>query len=332
MSEVSGKPSGCKCRGCLTSGTKRASRQQNAPWDAELRDKQWAALSAGKAEGSGLHWSADYHGDCESPIRRTVTSVGPLYRSIAYNVRCRKCRPCKNAKRAYWALAASHVTKVTMTEGRRTWFGTLTATPEAHEAMLKAAIVRTGPDVAWEDAGCEARFLALRREFLIEVQKYWKRLRKEGAEFAYVFVVERHKSGWPHGHFLLHEKGDPIRKRTLQAQWRLGFSNVSIVGGKSKHAAAPERAAWYVAKYLSKSECNGSRVVSSAGYRPERSMDRGFTKPPKGRASKAGVEQSTPHESGGALTSKADPESANAAWSASDAQLVRDETHGKEDV
>lgn len=309
MSEGPRSPSGCQCRGCSTPGTRRSSRQQNPPWDDQLREKQWEAIAADKAAGSGLHWQADYHGDCTSPVRRTVTSIGPLYRSIAYNVRCRRCRRCKNAKRAYWALAASHVTRVNMQEGRRTWFGTLTASPEAHEAMLRAAIVRTGPDVAWEDIDCESRFLALRREFLAEVQKYWKRLRKEGADFRYFFVVERHKSGWPHGHFLLHEEGDPIRKKTLQAKWKLGFSNVSIVGGRSKRAAAPGRAAWYVAKYISKSECNGSRVVVSAGYRPERSMDRGFTKPPKGKADEVGVKQSTPHESGGALTTQADPES-----------------------
>ena len=253
---------------------------------------------AGKATGAAPDIGAEYHGDCKDPLRVTVTSVGPGYRSIHYSVRCRKCRPCKNAKRAYWAIAASHVTKANMAEGRRTWFGTLTASPDAQEALLKAAIVRAGPDVDWTNPECETRFLALRREFLAEVQKYWKRLRKEGHKFRYFFVVERHKSGNPHGHFLLHEEGDPIRKRELQAQWRLGFSNVSIVGGRSKHAAAPERAAWYVAKYISKSESNGSRVVASAGYRPERSIDRGFTKPPKCKVHKVNVPQSHPTEVG----------------------------------
>ena len=309
MSEEPGFRSGCRCPGCSSQGIKRRSRQQNPPWDDQLRESQWAAIEAGKASGKGFHWKADYHGDCTDPMSVTVTSAGPAYRSVQYSVRCRKCRRCRNAKRAYWAIAASHVTIATMTEGRRTWFGTLTASPEAHEAMLKAAIVANGPDVAWDDINCETRFLALRAQFLAEVQKYWKRLRKEGAEFRYFLAVERHKSGWPHGHFLLHEKGDPIRKRTLQAQWKLGFSNVSIVGGRSKRAAAPERAAWYVAKYISKSECNGSRVVASAGYRPKRSIDRGFTKPPWCKVDEVDVKQSHPHESGGALTTQADPES-----------------------
>ena len=308
MSERSGILSGCHCPGCSARAGRRASIR-TPPWDDQLRDKQWEAIEAGKASGSGLHWQADYHGDCLRPVKITVSGAGPQYRTMHYSVRCRACRPCKNAKRAYWAIAASHVTQETMTEGRRTWFGTLTASPDAQEAMLAAAIRRVGPDVAWEDVNCESRFLALRAEFLAEVQKYWKRLRKEGADFRYFFVVERHKSGLPHGHFLLHEKGDPIRKRLLQAKWTLGFSNVSIVGGRSKRAAAPERAAWYVAKYLAKSDCTGSRVVSSAGYRPRRSLDRGSTKPPKGKASKGGVKQSTPHESGGALTTQADPES-----------------------
>ena len=271
--------SGCQCRGCLASGTRRRSRQQNPPWDGQLREQQWTAIVAGKATGTVPHIGAEYHGDCKDPRRVHVTAIGAK-RSIHYTVRCRACQPCRNAKRAYWACAASHVTKVTMQEGRRTWFGTLTASPEAHEAMLAAAIVAGDPDTDWSNPNCETRFLALRAQFLAEVQKYWKRLRKEGAEFRYFFVVERHKSGWPHGHFLLHEKGDPIRKRTLQAQWKLGFSNVSIVGGRSKRAAAPGRAAWYVAKYISKSDCNGSRVVASAGYRPSRSLDRDSHIPP----------------------------------------------------
>ena len=67
-------------------------------------------------------------------------------------------------------------------------------------------------------------------------------------------------------HFLLHEAGSPIAKAVLQAQWPLGFSKPKLVGGRSRDAAQPDKAAWYVVKYLSKS--TQSRQIASKGYKP----------------------------------------------------------------
>ena len=154
--------------------------------------------------------------------------------------------------------------------GRRTWFGTLTLSPTSQALLVQRALDRSraepdGPQPDWDNPQCDTRFAMVRDEFLVEVQRYWKRLRKAGHVFKYFLVFERHKSGLPHAHFLLHEQGEKITKRALQGQWPFGFTNVSIVGGRSKNAAAPERAAWYVAKYLSKSY--QSRQVASLGYR-----------------------------------------------------------------
>lgn len=99
---------------------------------------------------------------------------------------------------------------------------------------------------------------------------FWKRLRKAGLSFRYFAVVERHKSGQPHLHFVLHESDDKILKRILQAYWPWGHSNVSIVGGNAKNAAAPDKAAWYVVKYLSKSY--QARQWVSLGYGKEEAV------------------------------------------------------------
>jgi hypothetical protein len=152
----------------------------------------------------------------------------------------------------------------------RTWFGTLTLSAEWQQELLdRARGASLNPHAEWwEEPHCDARFNAVRVELLAEVKRFWKRLRKAGHVFKYILVFERHQSGLPHCHFLLHEQGEPIPKRAIQAQWPFGHSNISIVGGKSARAAAPEKAAWYVVKYLTKSE--QSRVIASLGYKPSK--------------------------------------------------------------
>jgi len=176
-----------------------------------------------------------------------------------------------------------HMAKVTTEQGRRTWFGTLTLTSEAQELFLeKARMASLDPNADfWDDPLCDERFRLVRKQLVGEVQRYWKRLRKTGAEFKYFLVFERHEGkrggsgkhlGLPHMHFLLHELGDPIRKQVLQKLWPHGFSNVKLVGNpRSKRSIPAGQAAFYVAKYLSKSF--QSRQIASAGYRPNKMDD-----------------------------------------------------------
>ena len=165
---------------------------------------------------------------------------------------------------AYWALASVQQTRQAL---GRTWFGTLTLSPDAQEHFLLAARMASRDPLAtyWWEETCDARFKAVTDLVYREVQKMWKRLRKQGCRFSYVVVFERHKSGLPHMHFLLHEQGEPILKRTIQQEWTLGFSQLKLVG--AKRGQSPEAACWYVAKYLSKSML--ARVRASTGYRPE---------------------------------------------------------------
>lgn len=131
--------------------------------------------------------------------------------------------------------------------------------------MLAARVASRDPLAPyWWDENCDARFRAVTDQVYREVQKMWKRLRKAGASFTYITVFERHKSGLPHVHFLLHEQGEPVLKRTIQQQWPHGFSSVKLVS--SKRGKSLEAACWYVAKYLSKSML--ARVRASQRYRP----------------------------------------------------------------
>lgn len=133
----------------------------------------------------------------------------------------------------------------------RTWFSTWTLRPEDHYAALVAGVARVGGDDEFY-----ARHVQISEGLLTP---YLKRVRKEsGAVIRYILVAERHKSGLPHYHGLIHEVGLPVRKRTLVDQWRSGFSSHKLVKDENLRVAA------YVAKYLSKS--NEARVRASIGY------------------------------------------------------------------
>ena len=94
-----------------------------------------------------------------------------------------------------------------------------------------------------------------------ELTKFLKRVRKESAAMLrYCLVAEAHKSGLPHYHLVVHETGgEPVRHKTLQGQWKLGYSNWKLVDINDSGKTAA-----YVAKYLSKSAL--ARVRASKHY------------------------------------------------------------------
>lgn len=272
---------GCPC-GRPHPDTRPWRRQRRSLGDqAEMVDAISTAYAAGKASGRperGEH-VVHYAGDCLKPLLvKQSASRGALF--VTYETRCRKCGPCRRAKMAYWALAAVEQTRLAAEQGRRTWFGTLTLRPEAvtaikDRAFSKWAQEQAGSSVAppdwWDDPQCDERFRMLRDELVHEVQLYWKRLRKAGHRFKYFLVFERHKSGEPHMHWLLHEEGEPILKRQLSEQWPLGFAKVKLVRDYSCQNRSAERVAWYVAKYLGKAV--QARQIASRLYRPSRKQD-----------------------------------------------------------
>lgn len=171
-------------------------------------------------------------------------------------------------------------------QGKRTWFGTLTFTSTEQEVALQEAfeawVKETGYTAAewWRDARCDERFRLVRKVQTEWVKRYWKRLRKgvkrcercypskprkphewdhPPASFKYFLVFERHKSGLPHIHWLLHETGHPILLKQLSCAWPHGFTKVKLVKGDNI-----KKAGFYVSKYLGKAV--QARQIASVGY------------------------------------------------------------------
>lgn len=178
---------------------------------------------------------------------------------LEMHVRCRKCEPCLRARAYMWRKLAEQ--EMRLTRGR-TWFLTLTCAPQAHfEAYARACQRLRAAGEDFDRLSPERQFRERVRELNREITLWLKRVRKMGAPLRYLLVAERHKSGLPHFHALVHEVDaeQPLRARTLRGQWRLGFSQARLVDQTENPKAAA-----YVAKYLSKSAC--ARVRASQGY------------------------------------------------------------------
>lgn len=179
--------------------------------------------------------------------------------NVDLDVRCRKCPNCLRARSYHWAERARHE----IAASSRTWFATLTLSPERQSRLVMeaefrlarqrvdyAALCAADPFDAWRE-----RIKPLGREMTL----YLKRLRKQASGLRYILVVEKHKSGAPHVHALIHEHGSPIRHADLSRCWHWGFSNFKLVDVHKSAAAAR-----YVSKYLSKDIT--TRVRASGGY------------------------------------------------------------------
>lgn len=179
--------------------------------------------------------------------------------NVDLDVRCRKCPNCLAARAHHWRERA----KVEIIDSKRTWFTTLTLAPEWQSRLVMEAEHRLAKQRVDYKALCAADPFDAWRERIKplgrELTLYIKRLRKQASGLRYLAVVEKHKSGAPHLHLLIHETGDQIRHAQLTALWRWGFSSHKLVavddGGK---------AAAYVSKYLSKDIT--ARARASGGY------------------------------------------------------------------
>lgn len=145
--------------------------------------------------------------------------------------------------------------------------GTCTFRPEAHEALLtRAQQACAAVNMDWETLPPHERFAFLQRGARHEVQKYWKRLRREGMSFKYLAVFEEDSSGRPHMHCLLHETdaARPIHKRELGEGWNLGFSNFRLLR-LGLEGELPYGAVAYVTMSLAKQR--DTRLCASTDYR-----------------------------------------------------------------
>lgn len=188
---------------------------------------------------------------------RYVRTPGSAPYNLLLWTRCRKCPECLGRRRNLWAARARD--EVMFAE--RTWFATFTFSPAWHYQLENRASARLhvgGTDLRRLPAN-EA-FAEIMKEYSAEVTKWLKRVRKNtGARLRYILVAERHKSGRPHFHALIHENigSSPIRHSDLTSAWNLGFTKFKLVSRDVK-------ACWYVAKYLAKDAT--TRVRASLSY------------------------------------------------------------------
>lgn len=282
-----GRWHGCPCG--RRHPSKARARKMRAPVDhGDLTARVYEAFAKGKVETRENRHEVHYSGNCESPIRiPSYSSRGGLF--VITKTRCRNCPSCLKAKQFHWARLASAWTKSTHEEGRRTWFGTLTLSPEYQRELTSAAqdayALEHGQIADWLfDPLCDERFALVRNELVEWCKRYWKRLRKgrkrclacfpsrprkagewdhPPASFKYMLVFERHRSGLPHMHWLLHEQSNPILKKHLQCEWPFGFTQVKLVKPDDGPRSV-EKVGFYVAKYLGKAK--QARQIASVGF------------------------------------------------------------------
>lgn len=204
----------------------------------------------------------DVAADCSNP-RYVEVSYTDQVRSrwrtwrgnVEYTVPCRICDNCRRRRRRHWTARI----RAELDQATRSWFGTLTLSPENHfrqTALTQMRLKRQG--VLWDHLDENDKFRETVATIGEEITLFFKRVRKNsGAIVRYCLVAERHKSGLPHFHVVVHHAAVPVLHKHLARAWPLGFSDFRLVDDKGK-------AARYVAKYLTKALA--TRVRSSARY------------------------------------------------------------------
>lgn len=194
--------------------------------------------------------------ETERYSRPTVKGDTPLWLDL--ETRCRKCANCLRMRSMMWTYRA----KSEIADAARTWFGTLTLSPESHYyALLRAEAKCNAKGSKFAELSDDQQFDARHRAISPWLTLYLKRVRKESeSPLRYLLVAERHKSGLPHYHALIHEvsKTQPVRHAVLSKQWPHGFSKFKLVTDDDV------KTAHYVCKYLSKEQ--SARVRASLRY------------------------------------------------------------------
>lgn len=228
------------------------------------------ALAAGaeRLSASTVRWQC--HADCENPFIKTVvgspSDKGVRYyewtpgrRSTLYVeiwLRCNNCPNCARARSRLWRGRINYE----LMNAPRSWFGTLTLTPERHHFCEVAARHEIGGIEPWFQLGQDEQQKAVLRYSLAEVTRYVKRIRKQASgKLRFVCVTEYHKSGLPHFHMLVHEQTRGcVTHKILSSAWIWGFEKWRVAPTEDR------RVAGYLCKYLTKS--NVARVRASLRY------------------------------------------------------------------
>lgn len=174
------------------------------------------------------------------------------YLSLTMRVPCRACEQCLKRRAWEWKRRA----RLEVQWAPRTWFTTLTFHPDFH--ALAAESFRFNPESRLSE---QDQLFRHRVKMTTSVsQKFLKRLRKNsGAKLRYLLIVEKHKSGLPHLHGLIHETtSNTVLWEHINAAWGLGFHKTKLVDKRDPKPVA------YCCKYLTKSI--EARVRASQKY------------------------------------------------------------------
>ena len=211
--------------------------------------------------GMAPNWDAPIGQEGQNGSDKWTYSGGagdPIPLNLTLHVRCRKCPACLRQRAKRWSMAAIAETKAS----ERTWFGTLTLAPEAQYRFTCIASLEAGRSaVHWTELTEDEQFARKVAAIYREVALYLKRVRKQsGGRLRFLCVAEKHKSGDPHLHMLVHELNAfaPIRKRVLDEHWKLGHCQWRLVDQSEPKASS------YLCKYLAKS--SAARVRASLHY------------------------------------------------------------------
>ncbi len=215
-------------------------------------------------------------GERRPPSYTPVDDGKPIF--IDMMVSCRtKCPACLK-KRAYrWALSINKELAFAL----RSWMVTLTCKPEYLVWAKLETLSRFQGDLDIKDPDVQFRKLCsvIGEDLTLYLKRLRKRLvakagregRNERPTFRYCAVFEKHKSGEPHIHVVVHSHigtvpilwEDLVRDQTLLNQvvgerWPHGFVEAHII--KGNHS----KSGYYLAKYLSKEAA--ARVRASRSY------------------------------------------------------------------
>lgn len=193
---------------------------------------------------AGYKMVSDLTNDSDRPRELLVRPGGAMFMDL--QVRCRRCVRCRRHRAALWRARARNECAI----ASRTWFGTLTLSPNRQAwVTMNARKLAEQRVIEWSSATQEDVFKLRCAVIGAEFTRYLKRVRKNsGAPLRYLLVSEAHKSGLPHLHMLVHQQRElqPILYDQLKKPWHWGFVNFKLVDDHKRSAA-------YVCKYLSKS-------------------------------------------------------------------------------
>jgi len=202
-------------------------------------------------------WRRRYH-SFTGRVENTIKVEDSFRHSVelSMSVPCRRCGPCRRFRAWLWSSRAMSEAKAST----RVWMGTLTVRPEERfKLQYSAEEYAARRQVAWETLDEGEKFIRLQVELGKVVTLWLKRLRKAGHRFRYLLTFEAHKSGFPHVHVVIHELSTEIRKRVLDASWRIGFAKFKLLPRGDE-----ARAVRYVTKYIAKN--GAARVRASIRY------------------------------------------------------------------